>query len=864
MKRAILFSAILFICCGQATARQVVAGRTGEVFKRQNLATGLNNPWEITYGPDGFLWITESRGYRVYRMNTVTGVRTTVLDISQNSEFLPVGERGFNLQFNFSGQGNPQGGLAGLAIHPDFNDLVSPKRYVYVSYIHKFVANNAPSGKIFTNNIVRFTYNTGTGRLESPVSLCDTLPGSNDHNSQRMIIAPEGGNYYLFYAAGDMGSGQFDNHSRPQYAQDPQRYEGKILRFNLEEDADATSAFDRWIPNDNPFNTTSPARQSAVWSTGIRNNQGFAYHSINGKLYGSSHGPYSDDEINIIEREKNYGHPLVIGYSTDGNYDGLRAGANGGSCPLITSESANAAAIGVNYRDPVFSAYARQQSEISAIFYGSINNSQWPSEGWSGLDVYTQNYIPGWKNSLISAGLKWGRLIRNKLNHDGTGILQIGGADTASYFQSTNRFRDLAISPDGKDLFVIMDQSSATSGPTTGSTLVPACPGCVQKYTFLGYNSDALTQKSNIPAEVDVSAGTPGTCVPGTEVVINADNNNLWVPITGPDGNIVAEIHANGNNLGTVSASFYVNNSAVREAPDKRLYADRNITLSVQNPVPQGSSVKLRFYITEAELEAIKNATTSQGISSGVAGISSLKIRKNNNNCTAVYTPDGDSIISPLYAEAHGTGGFVLQGETKSFSTFYFTNPEAAVLPLRLLSFTGRLEGSAGLLQWATEQESNTASFIVERSSDGQLFTPLGTVPASGNSTYREDYFFADNNLVFVTSPVAYYRLKMVDADGRFAYSGTIQLRLADMAGRVEAFPNPATAQLHLSMNAAAAGKVQWRMYDNTGRVVMQGIQPVQKGKTIASLQVAHLQAGVYYIDVTGSGIQQRVRFQKL
>ena len=78
--------------------------RTGEVFKRQDLYTNLNNPWEVTYGPDGFLWVTEARGYRVYRINATTGARTTILNISYEATFLPVGDRSFNLQFSFSGQ----------------------------------------------------------------------------------------------------------------------------------------------------------------------------------------------------------------------------------------------------------------------------------------------------------------------------------------------------------------------------------------------------------------------------------------------------------------------------------------------------------------------------------------------------------------------------------------------------------------------------------------------------------------------------------------------------------------------------------------------------------------------------------------
>ncbi len=116
------------------------------------------------------------------------------------------------------------------------------------------------------------------------------------------------------------------------------------MRFNLDPDGDA-GVYDRWIPsgsgNDaNPFNGTHGIIQSAVYALGIRNNQGFAYANINGvdHLYGQSHGPFSDDEINIIKRSGNYGHPLVIGYSWDGNYDSAAAGnsvRSAAPCPQL-------------------------------------------------------------------------------------------------------------------------------------------------------------------------------------------------------------------------------------------------------------------------------------------------------------------------------------------------------------------------------------------------------------------------------------------------------------------------------------------------------------------------------------------------
>ncbi|RYY00196.1 MAG: hypothetical protein EOO53_22365, partial [Gammaproteobacteria bacterium] len=407
----------------------VSSSRMNEVYLQTNLASEnmTSDPWEITYGPDNFLWVTEAKGYRVFRMNPNTGARTTVLDISSSSTFLSPADTSFNMRYEI-GINNPQGGLAGLAIHPKFMDATAPQNYVYVAYVYQYnyaLAGN--NGTFYTNRIVRFTYNTVSGKLESPVSLCDTLPGSNDHNSQRMIIAPVAGTNYLFYAQGDMGAGQFSNQYRSQKAQDSASYEGKILRFNLLPDGDAGS-LDRWIPNDNPYNA-SLGKQSAVWAIGIRNNQ-----TINAS----------------------------------------------GFAP---------------YKDPLFSAYAQSQATVNYIWKNNPGNGSWPSEGWSGLDLYTHPLIPGWKNSLIACSLKWGRLVKMKLNNAGTSVVRTYGYDTVSYFGGQNRFRDLAISPDGKDLFVVMDRSTTSSGPSNANPVVPACPGCVQKYTFLGY-ADAAGKSS--------------------------------------------------------------------------------------------------------------------------------------------------------------------------------------------------------------------------------------------------------------------------------------------------------------------------------------------------------------------------------
>jgi trimeric autotransporter adhesin len=846
------------------TTSTVGSGRMNEVFKQTILSgsNAINYPWEVTYGTDDKLWITDSRGYKVYRMDPNTGAKTTVLDLSSGSTFLPSPSDTLNAVNSSSWSKWPQGGLAGLALHPKFLDGTGTNDYVYVSYVHRYLSGSAAvkTGMFFRNKLVRFTYNTSTNRLESPVVLCDTLPGSSDHNSQRIIIAPvvKGGTYYLFYAQGDMGAGQYENRDRPEKAQIVSSYEGKILRFNLISDGD--SGGDAWIPNDNPFNTTSPALQSAVYSTGIRNNQGFAYDTSLNILYGASHGPYSDDEINVIESGKNYGHPLVIGFAADGNANNTSAGAplsdNGGvsSCPIIVSESANAASIGSSYKDPIFSGYPNSPTYPSIYNLWSTTtggNAQWPTEAWSGLDLYTHTLIPGWKKSLVAASLKWGRLLRLRMNATGNGTAPSNSvSDTISYFGSTNRFRDLAFGSNGKDIYVIMDNSSTTSGPGAANPLVPACAGCVQKYTFLGYNT-GTTGRSLIPTTIDVTTGTANTCVAGTTITIDNSNNTIWVPITGPDGNIMAEIKANGNNLGTVTSSFYTNIGPVRENSKRRLYLDRNMTITPE--VQPTSAVSIRLYITAGELNAIKAASNSQGASSLVNSISNLSIYKNSDACGGswvnVTTP---TVITPLYAEAHGASGYVLQADITSFSSFYFANTNAITLPLNLLTFKGQWQDNNAMLQWETSNEVNTSHFIIERSTDGRNFTPIGNTQAAGNSNGQK-YSYPDKDAGMLNTGILYYRLKMYDLNGTFSYSNIVSITVDPSAMVVNIYPNPVHSIIMAKVSLKKADNLNIQVTDMKGQAVYMATKSLGAGASEIQIDTRKWTSQVYSIKITDS-----------
>ena len=264
-----------------------------------------------------------------------------------------------------------------------------------------------------------------------------------------------------------------------------------------------------------------------------------------------------------------------------------------------------------------------------------------------------------------------------------------------------------------------MDSSTSTSGPSAANPVVPACQGCVQKYTFLGYNDNG--GKSFIPTAIDVTDGSVNTPNQGTTITIDATNNNIWVPITGPDGNIMAEIHANNQNLGVVTSSFYQHSGPIR-IKNGFHYLNRNITITPA-VTSFGSPVRVRLYISKAEFDAL-DADPGSGITGGIVD---LKILKNDDpiSATVLTSTTNIPVTIAVVDRQHGANGYVLQGQVNSFSSFYF-GAVNITLPLELVYFKGSLQDNATLLQWETINENNTSYFGVERSVDGRNFDGIG------------------------------------------------------------------------------------------------------------------------------------------
>ena len=228
----------------------------------ETLVSGLDTPWDLAWGPDGSIWVTERPGL-VSRVDPSTGTVTLVGEV----DVLEQGESG----------------LMGMAFHPDFTD----QPYLYLAHSYR-------DGSSVRNRLIRVRYD-GTG-LGPPEILIDDIPGRGNHNGSRLAVGPDG---YLYMTMGDAG--------RTNLSQDLESLAGKVLRVTLD---------GRPAP-DNPFN-------SLVYSFGHRNPQGIVFHPGTGDLYVAEHGPSDNDEVSRIVRGGNFGWPAVHGFC-DGDTSGEEA-----------------------------------------------------------------------------------------------------------------------------------------------------------------------------------------------------------------------------------------------------------------------------------------------------------------------------------------------------------------------------------------------------------------------------------------------------------------------------------------------------------------------------------------------------------
>ena len=331
------------------------------------VATGLEKPWAVEPLPGGDLLVTEKAGrLRIVSAGGAIGAPISGLP--------PVDARG-------------QGGLLDVALSPAFDS----DRTVYWSYSEPREGGNATS-------VARGTLSTDRTRLEGVKVIFRALPTYQGrlHFGSRLAFGPDG---KLFITLGERS----DAPIRPQ-AQRLDSHMGKIVRINP----------DGTVPTDNPFSGQANALPE-IWSLGHRNVQAAAFDA-QGRLWEIEHGTQGGDELNLVERGKNYGWP-VQAYGEE--YSGMSIGG-----ATTTREGMEQP---VYYWDPVIAP--------------------------SGAQWYSGDAFPAWKGSLFVGGMKDKRLIRLTIQND-----RVTGEEHL-LADRNQRVRDVRQGPDGA-LYIVTDQAN--------------------------------------------------------------------------------------------------------------------------------------------------------------------------------------------------------------------------------------------------------------------------------------------------------------------------------------------------------------------------------------------------------------------
>jgi glucose/arabinose dehydrogenase len=227
------------------------------------VAENLNTPWELAFLPDGNILVTERPGN--LKLIGKNGGTTKVTGVKHYGE----------------------GGLLGITLHPKFTDN---------HFIYLYLTTSKGSSTI--NRVNRYTLNNV--ELTNEQTIIDNIPGAIYHDGGRLAFGPDG---HLYITTGDA--------TKSSLSQDTQSLAGKILRLTD----------NGQIPTDNPFN-------NPVYSYGHRNVQGIAWDN-RGQLWATEHGrsgvQSGMDEINLIEKGKNYGWPTIEGSESRSNLETPKA-----------------------------------------------------------------------------------------------------------------------------------------------------------------------------------------------------------------------------------------------------------------------------------------------------------------------------------------------------------------------------------------------------------------------------------------------------------------------------------------------------------------------------------------------------------
>ncbi len=385
------------------------------------------------------------------------------------------------------------------------------------------------------------------------------------------------------------------------------------------------------------------------------------------------------------------------------------------------------------------------------------------------------------------------------------------------------------------------------------------------RFRFL-FSSNQLTQREGVGID-DIHVFDKATIYTGANTTVSQPvSGSNWIHFNS-GGNIVASINPMGQNLGNTDISAFIHTGAVRFTASQ-YYLNRNLVIRTANAPTD--SVIVRFYFTEQEAAALIGATGCTGCSKPTdayaVGINKYSGTALNENGTLADNGGAYFYITPQKTDiVPFNNGYYAEFKVLSFSEFWINTGgpfPTTPLPVTLLSFDGVKRSPDIQLQWQTSSETNSSRFEVERSQDkNNRFLTIGTVAAKGNSSQKTSYTYTDRNVLQKSSRF-HYRLKMIDADGKYAYSNVITFTNRETDVFIEnIYSNPGGSQLVIAVgNKLGVKDMQIRIINSMGQTLMSRKYNYQDTR----IDIGAIAAGSYMIEITGNnGAGFRQKFMK-
>lgn len=219
------------------------------------------------------------------------------------------------------------------------------------------------------------------------------------------------------------------------------------------------------------------------------------------------------------------------------------------------------------------------------------------------------------------------------------------------------------------------------------------------------------------------------------------------------------------------------------------------------------------------------------------------------------FSPTSSFDLPIMTGTVNGT--FSTVNLPSSFTIVYNTNNVVlrylTTLPVKLISFDAQKKAGATELNWKVASEENVERYEIERSNDGSHFSNIGSV----NASRQNNYSFVDASSL---PTITFYRIKVVDADGKYSYSIIVKVADGNSSVVLKAFPSPAKNEIVLQHSSAIANS---RIFINSidGKTLMTVIPGISSQQT--SLDISALSSGMYIIEYRTGTTIEKTKFVK-